>query len=167
MTDPMEPSTDPEAGPEPDPVEESAEAGVAPTSARLHGTCVSVDGRGALFLGASGSGKSATALAMIALGADLIADDQVELSLVEGQVVARCPEGFEGMIEARGIGLLRVPHARDIPVTLVIDMEQTELHRLPHGRKHEILGIPIDLVLGRDNWGLVSGVMALLRGGRA
>ena len=137
-----------------------------PNFVRLHATCVSVDGKGALLIGAAGSGKSAVALAMVALGATLVADDQTELRRNGDTLIANCPEGYEGWIEARGIGILRVPHTRDIPVTVVIDMDQTELHRLPNARRHEILGLPCDLVLGRDNWGLVSGVMALLRGGR-
>ncbi len=138
----------------------------APSASQIHGTCVAVEGAAALFVGASGSGKSATVLAMIALGAELVADDQVILTREDQTLRANCIEGFEGMIEARGIGILKVPFVRDIPVTVVIDMDQTELHRLPTGRTHEILGLPLDLVYGRDNWGLVSGVMALLRNGR-
>lgn len=133
---------------------------------RVHGTCVALGDRAALFIGKSGSGKSAAALQMIALGATLVADDQVVITRAEERLLARCPEGFEGMIEARGIGILRIAAVSDIPVTVVVDMDQTELHRLPPGRKHEILGIPVDLVQGRDNWGLIAGLMALLRGVR-
>ena len=133
---------------------------------RIHGTCVCINGKGALFIGASGSGKSASALELISRGAELVSDDQVLLRRDGDQIISSCPSGYEGWIEARGLGILRVPFARDIPVTVVIDMDQTELHRLPQGRKHEILGIPVDLVLGRDNWGLISGVWALLHGGR-
>jgi len=141
---------------------------VDPDFVRLHATCVAVDGNGALLIGASGSGKSATALAMVAHGAELVSDDQVDIRRVGERRVANCPdEEYLGMIEARGLGILRVPYVRDIPVTVIIDMDQTELHRLPRARKHEILGLPVDLVFGRDNWGLVSGVMALMRGGRA
>lgn len=133
---------------------------------RLHATCVSINGKGALFIGASGSGKSAAALELVSRGAQLVSDDQVLVRRDRDQIIASCPDGFEGWIEARGIGILRVPFARDIPVTVVVDMDQTELHRLPQGRKHEILGLPLDLVLGRDNWGLISGVWSLLHGGR-
>lgn len=150
---------------DPEPEEEGADV-EALDPGRVHGTCVCVNGKGALFIGASGSGKSASALALVSLGAELVADDQVQLRVEKDAVIASCPEGFEGWIEARGIGILKVPYVRDIPVTVVIDMDQTELHRLPRARKHEILGFPVDLVFGRDNWGLVSGVWALLHGGR-
>ena len=46
----------------------------------LHATCVAVDGRGLLILGPSGSGKSALALQLIALGAQLVADDRTRVS---------------------------------------------------------------------------------------
>ena len=45
----------------------------------VHGTTVARAGRAVLILGASGTGKSALALQMIALGARLVADD---LSLI-------------------------------------------------------------------------------------
>lgn len=48
----------------------------------LHASCVALDGRGLLILGPSGSGKSALALELMALGADLVADDRTE---IEGQ----------------------------------------------------------------------------------
>ena len=100
-------------------------------STQIHGTCVAVDGRAAVFIGASGTGKSATALRMVASGARLVADDQVILTRKGDDIVATCPKGFAGLIEARGIGLLTVPHADTAIVDVIVDMEQTELHRLP------------------------------------
>ena len=45
----------------------------------LHASCVSVDGRAAAFVGASGAGKSTTAAALALGGASLLADDLVAL----------------------------------------------------------------------------------------
>ena len=58
----------------------------------LHATCVAVEGRGVLITGPSGSGKSSLALALMAHGARLVADDRVTLSLREGTLWATCPE---------------------------------------------------------------------------
>lgn len=136
-------------------------------STQIHGTCVAVDGRAAVFIGASGTGKSATALRMVASGARLVADDQVILTRKGDDIVATCPKGFAGLIEARGIGLLTVPHADTAIVDVIVDMEQTELHRLPPERKNEILGLMINIIYGRDNPVLEAGLMALLQTGRS
>lgn len=136
------------------------------TVERVHGSCVSLGGRAVLLTGGSGSGKSATALAMTALGAVLVSDDQVELRLKDGAVMASCPEGYSGWIEARGIGILKIDAIDDVEVTHVVDLDQTELQRLPPLRRTEILGVEIDLIYGRDNWLLAPGLIALLSGGR-
>ena len=56
--------------------------GVAPLI--LHGSCVAVEGRGVLIVGPSGAGKSSLALALMALGAELVADDRTEVRLENG-----------------------------------------------------------------------------------
>ncbi len=128
----------------------------------LHGSCVAVGNNSVLLVGASGTGKSATALQMVALGAALVADDQVILTRSGEQIKAACPKGFEGKIEARGIGILDVASTTGAAVTLVVDLDQTELLRLPPPRKREILGLEIDLIYGRENRLLPAGIMAKL-----
>jgi len=80
--------------------------------------------------------------------------------------MASCLEGFSGWIEARGIGILKIDAIDDVEVTHVVDLDQTELQRLPPLRRTEILGVEIDLIYGRDNWLLAPGLIALLSGGR-
>jgi len=133
----------------------------------IHGSCVAFAGKAALLIGSSGSGKSATVLDLLTRGADLVADDQVVLSKNGSAIFAACVPGFEGKIEARGIGILQVSHSQDARVELIIDLDQTELQRLPPFRKHEILGVELDLIYGRDNWHLSAGVIARLTGTRA
>lgn len=131
----------------------------------VHGTCVAIGDRAALLVGASGTGKSSIALDLIAHGAELVADDRVYLTAEGENLVAWAKAGFEGLIEARGIGILRVPHVSDATVAVVVDLEQTELQRLPDGRRHEILGLTVHLVKGRENRALVPALLALLKGG--
>ena len=49
----------------------------------IHGTELEIDGKGVLIIGKSKSGKSTTAIQLIALGSKLIADDRTELTLNE------------------------------------------------------------------------------------
>ena len=75
----------------------------------FHASCVAWQGRGALILGRSGAGKSALALQLMALGADLVSDDRTELLAEADALTARAPATIQGLIEARGVGLMRVP----------------------------------------------------------
>ena len=113
---------------------------MAGDAAILHGTCVAVAGRGVLIVGAAGSGKSGLALQLIAFGAQLVADDRTQLVRESARVIASCPEPIRGLIEARGVGILRLPSATAAPVALVVDMDRTDDHRLPPHRTHALLG---------------------------
>jgi len=91
---------------------------------RIYGTCVALSGLGVLLRGPSGSGKSDLALRLIDGGACLVADDQVELALdAAGRVMAQAPRALAGLLEVRGIGILRMETARTAPVALVVDLE--------------------------------------------
>ena len=96
----------------------------------VHGTAVSIDGKGLLILGQSGSGKSQLALALITHGAKLISDDQVILINTESEIILSAPKSISGKIEARFVGILKMP-VLIAPLYLVIDLDQKELDRLP------------------------------------
>lgn len=105
-------------------------------AAAIHASAVALDGRGLLILGPAGAGKSALALELIALGAGLIADDLVRLAEVDGALTAApVDDGATGLIEARGIGLLRLSTAGAAPVRLVMDLGRPETERLPPRRR--------------------------------
>lgn len=106
----------------------------------VHATTVSINGQGVLILGPSGAGKSALALQLIALGAVLVADDQTRLTCQRGKVIADAPPAIAGMIEARGLGIINLPHEGPTPVSLVVDMGQVERKRLPDPHQHQIAG---------------------------
>ena len=137
-----------------------------PASQILHASCMAVGDRGLLILGPSGAGKSALALRLIGLGATLVADDRSELTVEGGGLVARCPAPIRGLIEARGVGLLRAPVSDSARIVLVADLGQTEDHRLPPFRKITILGCEVDLVLHPQNDHFPQGLMLYLSHGR-
>jgi len=132
----------------------------------LHASCVALNGRGLLITGPSGSGKSSLALQLMALGADLIADDQTEVSHDGTALVARCPATLRGLIEARGVGILRADPADRAVVTLVADLSQLETDRLPPRRRVTILGCEVDLVLRVQDHHFHQAVMLYLARGR-
>lgn len=111
-----------------------------------HASCVAIDGRGVLLTGASGSGKSGLALALIGVGAVLVADDRTMLQVQGQSVLASVPETIAGMIEARGVGILRVPHADRVPVRCVVDLDREEKARLPKPQSVSLLGQRVPLL---------------------
>ena len=141
---------------------------MTPTDSQiLHASTVAVDGKGLLILGPSGSGKSALAIRLLALGALLVADDRTHLTATDGRITARCPApAISGLVEARGIGLLRAPTTDQAEVALVADLGQTEDQRLPPFRKITILGCDLALVLHPRNDHFPEALMLYLRHGR-
>ncbi len=131
-----------------------------------HATCVAINGRGLLITGPSGSGKSALALQLLALGAKLVADDQTLLDRDGDHIIASCPEPLAGLIEARGMGILRVAALKATALAAVVDMGGATTTRLPEPRQCDILGIQIDLVCRVDAPHFASALMCLLSNGR-
>ena len=119
---------------------------------QLQGTCVALDGMGILLRGPSGSGKSDLALRLIEAGGLLVADDLCEIRRDGGQLLVDLPAGvaasFRGRIEARGLGLLSVPHAGPVPLLLVVDLKPGEVsERLPEPAEVRYLGLALPLVV--------------------
>ena len=94
-----------------------------------HATCVDWNGHGILISGESGSGKSDLALRLIDAGADLVADNQTEVS---DDGFASAPERLRGLLEVRGIGILRFPYVEKTKVVLTVRLKpENEIDRMP------------------------------------
>ncbi len=73
----------------------------------LHGVYMEVMGVGVLITGESGMGKSELALELLSRNHRLIADDAVEFSRTNPDVLlGRSPEILSGLLEVRGLGIL-------------------------------------------------------------
>jgi HPr kinase/phosphorylase len=134
---------------------------------RLHASAVAVDGRGCLITGRSGSGKSTLAIEMVALGAELVADDRVDVRRAGQALTLSAPAAITGLLEARGAGILRLPARPEAPLALIVELDEAERERLPDGRRRELLGVPCPLILGRGRAGLAALACVLLRAGGA
>lgn len=136
------------------------------TTAWIHATCVAVEGRGILILGLSGAGKSALALQMMALGAELVSDDRVALAMKGDQVVADTVPPIYGLIEARGIGLLRATPAGPASVHYVVDLDQKETARLPEHHFIPVLRRTVPLLRGAGVPNLAAALIQIAKMGR-
>jgi len=91
-----------------------------PDQKNIHASCVAIGGKGVLLLGDSGSGKSDLALRLIDDGAQLVADDRAILFLQRGALHARAPDSIQGLIEIRGVGIVKQPARKQVKLALAI-----------------------------------------------
>lgn len=112
---------------------------------RVHGSAVAFEVLGKhaalLILGKPGAGKSELALELMAVGGVLVSDDQTLLQRVGAEVFCRPPETIRGLIEMRGLGILRAETLEAAPVVAVVDLDQMETKRLPERCFADILGV--------------------------
>jgi HPr kinase/phosphorylase len=111
---------------------------------RVRGTCVAVDGCGVLLRGRSGAGKSDLALRLLSGGGRLVADDYTCLACSHGSLRASAPESLSGLLEVRGLGIIRVDAEADVPLVAVVDLVPREaVERMPVAEKERLLGIDL------------------------
>ena len=104
----------------------------------IHATAIVIGRTGLLFIGPSGSSKSALAFSCLAaakplgLAASLVADDRVLISEDNGSVIAKCPPSIAGLMEIRYTGIVRMPHVPEGEMHFAIyPVDPTTAERLP------------------------------------
>ncbi len=112
----------------------------------IYATCLELNHKGILLIGPSGSGKSDLALRLIKeKQAILISDDRTNIELVSGAIIASCPQTIQGLLEVRGIGIVKMPHKKQSKISLVIELTNnlSQIERLPLFETITLLGIEI------------------------
>lgn len=129
------------------------------------GSAVAYQGQGVLIVGPSGCGKSALALSLMALGATLIGDDRVEVTLHDGNALLSPPPEIAGKIEARFVGILAAD-TTTAPLSLVIDLGRREMQRLPPRRAVEFEGQTVACLHSVETASFPAAILQYLKGGR-
>jgi HPr kinase/phosphorylase len=111
---------------------------------QVHGSCAARNGAGVLLLGAPGAGKSDLVLRLLDRGFVLVADDRVEIA--DG--CARPADGLAGLLEVRGLGIVRMPFTAPVRLALAV-MVGTAGERLPEPARYAPADIPLLTLDGR------------------
>lgn len=138
-----------------------------PDGITIHASAVALNDRGLLITGDPGTGKSQLAAELMALGAGLVADDWVviERGRAVGLVMS-APAPIQGLLELRGIGLVRMPAFVDqAPLSCIVDLNRESTARLPPPEQRGLLGVSCPVICARGRQGLAPALMAVLRAG--
>ena len=106
---------------------------------------MAIRGQAVLLAGPPGTGKSDLALRLIDRGARLVSDDYTELRRSGGRLLARAPATIAGKIEVRGIGIVEMEPAADVPVCLYAGLDRAP-ERLPDMATIRLAGEEVPLI---------------------
>ncbi len=138
-------------------------------SPTVHASAVLVGARAVLIRGPSGAGKSRLALELLDAARDgrlrfarLVGDDRVHLESANGRLLVRPAQPLAGLIELRGVGLLRRDYEPCAVVGLVIDLDAADAERLPDRQTVELGGTEVPRLAVASDTAALPAVLALI-----
>lgn len=115
----------------------------------IHATSVAINNSGVLIIGKSGSGKSDLALRLINnKNAVLVSDDRTDICVKDNKLYASAPEVIKGLMEIRGVGIVRLDYTPIVEVKLVINLvdDIKKIERMSKDKFYEKYGVKIPLI---------------------
>jgi len=100
--------------------------------------------RGVLIEGPAGAGKSDLALRALSQGFSLVADDRVVLWTSAGRLFGRAPDTLAGLLEVRGVQVVRVTSLPLAEVALFARCGVPD--RIPDAASVTVLGVEVPLI---------------------
>jgi serine kinase of HPr protein (carbohydrate metabolism regulator) len=116
------------------------------SSETVHASSVAIGGRGVLIGGRPGMGKSDLAFRLVDRGALLISDDYTIVRRVKGVALAAAPATIIGKIELRGVGIVELETAQDVPVALLVDLDERPERQPEPGETRLVAGVAIPVL---------------------
>lgn len=139
------------------------------TQATVHASAVLLGRRAVLIRGPSGAGKSGLAFELIEAErggvlrfARLVGDDRVHLESAGGRLLVRPAESLAGLIELRGVGILRRDYEPCAVVGLVVDLAASDAKRLPETGEASIHGVSLPRLAVAPGVAALPAVMAVV-----
>lgn len=115
----------------------------------IYATSVAINNSGVLIIGKSGSGKSDLALRLINnKNAILVSDDRTDIYVKDNKLYASAPEVIKGLMEIRGVGIVRLDYTPIAEVKLVINLvdDIKKIERMSKDKFYEKYGVKIPLI---------------------
>ena len=139
------------------------------STATVHASAVLIGARAVLIRGPSGAGKSRLALELIDAARDgglrfarLVGDDRVHLESANGRLLVRPAQQLAGLIELRGVGILRRDYEPCAVVGLVVDLEAPDAQRLPDRETVRLADIELPRLAVASGAAALPAVLALI-----
>ncbi len=145
------------------------------TSVTVHASAVLVGARAVLIRGPSGAGKSRLAWELVGAArsgvvnfARLVGDDRVHLRASHRRLLVRPADTLAGLIELRGVGILRCDYEPCAVVGLVVDLAAADAERLrAHGEAIVVEGVTLPRLAVAPGVAGLPLVLAMLTSGGA
>jgi serine kinase of HPr protein (carbohydrate metabolism regulator) len=146
---------------------------MADATATIHASAVLIGRKAVLIRGPAGSGKSQLVWDLLQAAAQgalpfarLVADDRAHVEAQGGRLLVRPAPALTGLMEIRGLGILRVGYERLAAVELVVDLAAEDAARLPDpkGQQTVIEGIPLPRLAIAAGMSALPALLGFLKG---